>query len=173
MTKTFALVARSNCDMLLRNHTDDVEGNWTDMPAFRMQPFQHFNRLVSISFGIPLNLLVIAVVCRSKQLWYPRNITWLAVTFFNLLALVQSVVELGIFTLYKYNDGSHLLLCQLYSIMVGCPFALLLTGLTFGAVERYLAIAHRHFHEKHITPKVTLIILVACVVVVTGGFHNL
>ena len=149
---------------------DETNSNLTDMPVFHMRTFQQINRLGCVVVGLPLNLLVIAVVCRSKQLWSSRNISWLAVTFFNLLALVQSIVELCMFQLYKRNDGSHLILCQIYSVLIGCPFALLLTGLTLAAIERYLALAHRHFHEKYATSRVTSCIFVFTIFLVTSKF---
>lgn len=138
------------------------------MPILVMPILARINRMVCTSLGIPLNLLVLSVIVRSRQLWSPRNIFWLTVTFFNLLALVQSLMELTIYYLNQGSDGSHVLLCQIYSVIVGCPYALLLTALTLATADRYSALAHPQFYQDYVTPSRIGWALGIVVVVITG-----
>lgn len=138
------------------------------MPVFDLTPVQQVNRFVCCIVGIPLNLTVFAVILRSKQLWSPRNIYWLAVTFFNLLAVLQAVTELTLFHLYQKQDGSHEILCKIYSIIVGCPYNLLLTGLILASYDRYLALAHHQYYQDYVTAKYVSSILIADFFVIVG-----
>ena len=76
------------------------------LPMFELSTAQLLNRLICAIFGIPLNLLVLALIIRSR-LWSSRNIFRLGVTFFNLIALLQAVIELVLVYLYHRGDGSH------------------------------------------------------------------
>lgn len=138
------------------------------MPVFRMIIFQRINRILCSILGIPLNIVVVTVILRSRQLWSARNIFWLAVTFFNLLALAQSMTELIIFYLNRRADGSHEILCTIYSSFLGYPYALLLTGLTLASYDRYLALTCKQFYQNHATPKNIVSILVCVFLAITG-----
>lgn len=144
-----------------------------DIPVFRLVPFQRFNRTTCCALGIPLNILVVVVILRSKQLWSARNTFWLAVTFFNVLALIQSMTELSIFYLYRRTDGSHQTLCAIYSTFLGYPYVLLLTGLTLASWDRYLALAHYDFYRHYATPRHVVIILTIVFVTITGKTKQL
>ena len=132
---------------------DESLDEWNDMPAFTLIGVQQINRFICGTLGIPLNLAVVAVVLRSKQLWSPRNIFWLVVTFFIIIALLQSVIELIVFYLYLRRDGSHVTLCAIYSTSVGCPYDLVLVALLLATWERYLALVRRQFHRHYATPR--------------------
>lgn len=149
------------------NKTDTGLG---DIPAFRLSTIQQVNRMVCCSLGIPLNILVVAVVLRSRQLWSGRNIFWLAVTLFNLLAVAQSITELFIADLYRRSDGSHQIVCRIYSILLGCPYDLVMSGLTLASWDRYLALAHHHFYENYATPRNISLILLIVFITITGKF---
>lgn len=125
----------------------------TNMPVFQLSTFQLINRMLCTGFGIPLNVLILFVIIRSRSLnRSPRNAFWLTVTSFNLLALVKSLMELAVYYLHRRSDGSHVLLCQFYSVAAGCPYALLLTALTLASADRYSAIAHPQFYQRHVSP---------------------
>lgn len=140
----------------------------SEVPGLAMPVILRINRIGCVAIGIPLNLIVLSVIVRSRQLWSPRNIFWLAVTFFNLLALIQSVMELTIFYLYQRSDGSHEMVCKAYSVMVGCPYALLLTALTLATADRYSALAHCQFYQNYVTPSRSILVLFTVVIVVVG-----
>lgn len=138
------------------------------MPAFRMLPIHQVIRILCGVLGIPLNILVVTVILRSRQLWSGRNIFWLAVTFFNLIAVLQSTTELSIFYLHQRGDGSHLTLCQIYSTLMGCPYGLLLSGLVLASWDRYLALARHHFYQHYATPRNISYVLISVFIMVTG-----
>ena len=121
--------------------------------AFHLGSFQRINRGLCFVLGFPANILVMVVIARSRQLWSPRTIFWLAVTFFNFIAVIESTMELGIFHLYQQSDGSHQLLCQIFSTQFGLPYGLLLAGLTLASCERYLALARQQFYQNYATTK--------------------
>ena len=135
---------------------------------FRFSPVQLTNRFACIFIGIPLNVLIAAVILRSRKLWSPRNIFWLAVTFFNVLALSQALAELCLFYLYQNGEGSHQSLCSYYSVFVGCPYLLLLTGVMLATCDRYIALAHNQFYRLYATPFNVSLILFSVVFIVTG-----
>lgn len=136
--------------------------------AFRLTTLQKFNRIFCCSLGTPLNILVVVVVLRSRQLWSGRNIFWLAVTLFNLLAVVQSITELFIADLYRRSDRSHQTLCIIYSILLGCPYDLVMSGLTLASWDRYLALARHQFYENYATPRNISLILLVVFIIITG-----
>ena len=157
----------------MSNFTNETENETVvrsgDLPAFRLTTIQQMSRFVCGVVGIPLNLLVVGVILRSRQLWNPRNIFWLAVTFFNLLALLQAITELSLFYLYQRGDGSHHNLCQFYSTVVGSPYVLLLTVLMLATCDRYIALAHRRLYEHYATTANASLILFGAIFVVLGN----
>ncbi len=142
--------------------------NLEDLPVFRLRTIHQINRLTCGILGIPLNLLVMAVILRSRQLWSPRNIFWLAVTFFSVLALIQAIIELCIYLLYRRGDGSHQTLCQFYSTTIGGPYVLLLAGLMLATWERYLALTRHRLYQRYGTPKNICWILFGVSLIITG-----
>lgn len=144
---------------------DDISNS--RMPPFNLPLMMRINRLLCIVFGIPLNGLVVVVIVRSRQLWSTRNIFWLTVTFFNLLALVQAVLELAMFYLHQHGDPDGFLICKIYSVAVGCPYALLLTTLTLASADRYSALVHPQFYQIHITKtRVTWTLLIIVLIII-------
>lgn len=150
------------------NCSNETSVGFGEIPAFRMLLIQQVIRIICSVLGIPLNFLVVAVILRSRQLWSGRNIFWLAVTFYNLLALLQTSTELSIYHLYTRGDGRHQKLCQIYSTLLGCPYGLLLSGLTLASWDRYLALARQHFYQHYATPKNISLILLTVFIMVTG-----
>ena len=153
----------------MSNFTNETLVNSGDLPTFRLTTIQQVNRFVCGVVGIPLNLLVVVVILRSRQLWSPRNIFWLAVTFFNVLALSQAITELSLFYLYQRGDGSHQTLCLYYSTIVGSPYVLLLTALMLVTCDRYIAIVHRQLYEHYATSRNATLILFGTVIAVLGN----
>ncbi len=142
--------------------------NNSGMPPFNLPLMLRINRLLCIIFGIPLNGLVLVVIVRSRQLWSTRNIFWLTVTFFNLLALIQAVMELVMFYSHQHGDPDGFLICKIYSVTVGCPYALLLTTLTLASADRYSALAHPQFYQRYITKKRVTWTLLIIVLTILG-----
>ena len=169
-TKVSQLITRrvlvsSNKNM---SYLNDTATSSEDLPLFRMKTIKQVNRFICVILGIPLNLLVAVVILRSKQLWSPRNIFWLAVTFFNLLALTQAIIELCIYYLFQRRDGSHETLCQVYSTIVGSPYVLLLTGLMLATWDRYLALSRHQFYKRYASPRNVSLILLAVFCIIAG-----
>ena len=156
----------------MRNFTNETENETVvslqDLPMFRLITIQQVTRFVCGVVGIPLNLLVAVVILRSRQLWCPRNIFWLAVTFFNALALSQAIAELSLFYLYQRGDGSHQTLCLFYSMVVGSPYVLLLTALMLATCDRYIALVHRQLYEHYATSANASLILFGAIFIVLG-----
>lgn len=139
------------------------------MVALQMIPIQRINRVACCSLGFPLNIFILVVIARSRQLWSPRNIFWLGVTFINFLVIAQSLGELVTNVLYQRQDESHLLMCQIYSTLLGCPFGLLLTSLTMASLDRYLALSRPQFYNNQVTVRRATIVLVGAFVLVAGN----
>lgn len=140
----------------------------TELAAFHLGFYQQVNRIICFILGIPLNIFVLVVVVRSRQLWAPRNIFWLGITLFNSIAEVDSIMELTTNYLYQRSDGSHRLVCQIFSTQFGLPYSLLTAGLTLATCDRYLALARHRFYQKHANTKNAVWILIFTFVVVTG-----
>ena len=138
------------------------------MVALEMIPVQWINRIVCCSLGIPLNVFVPVVIARSRQLWSPRNIHWLGVTFINFAMILQLLAELITNTQYQRKDGSHRLLCEIHSTLLGCPFGLLLTSLTLASLDRYLALIHPQFYRNRVTIKSSITVSVMAFLLVAG-----
>ena len=157
---------------MMNNYTNGtvVDVGSGDFPMFRLRTIQQVNRFVCGIIGIPLNLLVVAVILRSRQLWTARNIFWLAINFFNTLALTQAIIELAAFYLYQRGDDSHRILCQIYSTIVGGPYVLLLAGLMLATLDRHLALVHRQFYQNYATPTNVIWILFGITLVVVGRY---
>lgn len=156
------------------NESSIMTGNRSDgdavfkLAAFHLNAMQRTSRIVSCVLGTPSNILVGIVIVRSRQLWSPCHIFWLAITVFNSIAEIESSIELVIHHLYQRSDGSHLFLCKVFSTQIGYPFALLIAGLTLASFDRYLALAHQHFYQKYGTTKNAISILILTVFIVTG-----
>ena len=139
-----------------------------ELAALHLTPVQQVVRIVCCILGIPLNILVAVVIIRSRQLWSPRNIFWLAITLFNSIALIELASELAVHDLYQRSDGSHLLLCEILSTQNGYPYGLVLAGLALASGDRYLTLAHQHFYQKYGTTKNAICVLILTFFIVTG-----
>ncbi len=139
------------------------------MPPFSLPLMMRINRFMCITLGLPLNALVLVVIIRSRQLWSSRNIFWITVTFFNLLALVQAFMELAMYYLHQNGDPDGFLTCKIYSLIVACPYALLLTTLTLATADRYSALAHPQFYQRHVTEKRVIWTLLIIALVLIGN----
>ena len=144
-----------------------------DIPVFHLIPIQRINRIVCSIFGILINGYLIGAIVRSRRLWTPRNIFWLGVTLFDVIAIWQSTVELVIYYLYrKSSEDYYLPLCLVYSTLAGCPYGLLLTNLTLATLERYLWLAHRDFYQRRLTTKNAVWILIISNMFILGKPFN-
>nr|CAG4651019.1 EOG090X07AI [Simocephalus serrulatus] len=88
------------------------------------------------------------------------------VLIYMSIYVAQSITELFIADLYRRSDGSHQIVCRIYSILLGCPYDLVMSGLTLASWDRYLALAHHHFYENYATPRnISLILLIVFIVI--------
>jgi len=96
--------------------------NLTEMPAYNMPIILRIDRILCIVLGIPLNLAVMATgCCSSSRSTAERsgNLFWVTITFFNLLSLGQSSMELSIYYLNQQGEESiSLVICRIYSVAV-------------------------------------------------------
>ena len=158
--------------IIAANLTEDSDDNLPDifeLSAFRFEPVQRINRIICCISAFLLNILVAVVIARSRQLWTARYIFWLALSLFNLIAVIDTANELGIFYLYQKEDGSHLILCEIFSTLIGCPYGLVLSGQLLSSFDRYLALARYQFYQKYATTKNAVWIVVLTFLLVTGS----
>jgi len=140
-------------------------------PALEMPLVLQLDRIFCVVFGIPLNLISLSYV---RSVFHHREsghsgIFWTTVILFNCWSLFQSLTELAIYFLNQegwYEQRN--VFCQIYSIFVGCPYALLLTTLTLGTADRYTALVHTQFYRSHITKKRIFGALLLMVVIIVG-----
>lgn len=139
-----------------------------ELAAFHLTPIQLIVRIVSCVLGLLCNIAVAVVIARSRQLWSPRNIFWLGITLCEFIAVIESAVEVVLYFLHKQSDGSHKLLCQIFSTQLGYTYGLLMAGLTLASLDRYSALKHHQFYQKHATSRNALLSLVITFFIMTG-----
>ena len=141
------------------------------MPAFDIPIILQIDRVFCVVFGIPLNLAVALNFVRSnhRRLSGHSGMFWVTVIIFNILSLIQSLIELGIHLLNHegWNDQRNIF-CQIYSVIVGCPYALILTTLTMGTADRYASMAHPQFYRNYITKTRVLWTIVTIFILIVG-----
>ena len=127
-------------------------GNIT-MPAFDMPIILQMDRVLCVVFGVPLNLVALNFVrSKHRRLSGHSGMFWVTVIIFNIFSLIQAFIELGIHLLnHEGWDDQRNFFCQIYSVIVGCPYALILTTLTLGTADRYASMAHPQFYRNYIT----------------------
>ena len=135
------------------NSKDSPSAGIITMPAFDMPIVLQMDRIFCVVFGIPLNLVALNFVrSKHRRLSGHSGMFWVTVIIFNILSLIQSLIELGIHLLnHEGWDEQRNFFCQTYSVIVGCPYALILTTLTMGTADRYVSMAHPQYYRNYIT----------------------
>jgi hypothetical protein len=98
-----------------------------------------------IIVGMFLNGSVILVVNFSRQLQYPRHIFWAAVSFFECVFLVQSILEMVV--IINHNDQA----CPPYVIFASVDYSILLLCVSLAVFDRYLTIVRYEWYKKKVT----------------------
>jgi len=144
------------------------------MPAFDMPIILQMDRVLCVVFGIPLNLIALNFV-RSKNRRFSGHsgMFWVTVIVFNIFSLIQSLIEWGIHLLnHEGWDEQRNVFCQIYSVIVGCPYALILTILTLGTADRFTSMAHPQFYRNYVT-KTRILWSILTIVFLIIGKSNL
>jgi hypothetical protein len=97
--------------------------------------------------------IVLFVVSFSRQLRYPRHIFWAAVSFFEMIYLVQSILEMIVILHRDY------LACPPYVILASVDYSILLLCLSLAALDRYLAIARYECYKKKVTNRDVIVLI--------------
>ena len=104
--------------------------------------------------GIPLNLLIAITIISLRRLHSkPRNIFLLGITFSNLLIFVPAVIEI-IYWILPLES-----VCQVYMVVVGLPYAILLLNIFLALTDRYAAIKYPKWHRKKVTVRFVIVFL--------------
>lgn len=106
-----------------------------------------------IVVGMLLNATVLFVVSLSRQLRYPRHVFWAAVSFFECVFLVQSILEMVV--ILNRSD----LACPPYVILASVDYSVLLLCLSLAALDRYLAIARYEWYKKKVTNRGVIVLI--------------
>lgn len=106
-------------------------------------------RMIAIVFGLPIHILVAAVILRTRQLHNPRNTFWLGVIACHAATLLMGIYE--ILTTVNRRTSKDDVFCRIYSLLVGFPYTSLLVSLLLATADRWIAISHPLYHRKHIT----------------------
>jgi hypothetical protein len=119
-----------------------------EQPLHNSQVFFIFRVLV-ISVGIPIQLLVAFVILRTRQLKNPRNAFWLGNIACHFAILVMGAYEY--WTVVNTTINSSYILCRIYSLLVGYPYTILLVRLLLATADRWFAISDPIKHRKYVT----------------------
>lgn len=115
--------------------------------------FSSINHFILIIFGIPLNLIIVAVISSSKRLKRkPRNILFLGVSTASLFTLFTLMFEL-----IAHHHQSPIF-CKMTGLGLGAAYTCLLNNMLLALIDRYLAIVSPLFHRKIVTVKSVWII---------------
>ena len=136
------------------NHSLGNSSNWSlpislDVPFNNNKPDIPLQRQVwfygMVTIGILANIVVLVVVCCSRQLHYPRHIFFAAISMYNTFSMIQPIVEIVAVV------GRDQIACQLYVLGSGINYSVFLLFLVLAALDRYLAIAHNEWYKKRVT----------------------
>ena len=100
--------------------------------------------LTIISIGLILNLGVIVVVGFARQLRYPRHLFWLFISLADCVYLVECLFEVAA-TVFKVDVA-----CDLFVLLAGVDYSILLVCLSLAALDRYVAIAHYEWYKMYV-----------------------
>ncbi|XP_046454717.1 uncharacterized protein LOC124202411 isoform X2 [Daphnia pulex] len=110
-------------------------------------------RYVTTAVGTLINLLVIVVVCRSRQLHYPRHVFWAAISVMNQFQIIHFILEVVAIA------GRNRVACQICVLNAGVLHTIILTLLALAGLDRYLAIARYEWYKEKVTNRGTILLL--------------
>lgn len=114
-------------------------------------------RWIAIASGLPIHILVAAVILRTRQLHNPRNTFWLGAIACHMATLLMGIYEILTVVRTIRDD----VFCRIYSLLVGSPYTSLLISLLLATADRWVAISHPLYHRKHITVFKVILCLIA------------
>ena len=149
------------------NRSQDIPENFSllismDVPM-NLRPMslttQSYRYVVAV-VGTLLNMLVVVVICNSRQLHYPRHVFWAAISVMNQFHIIYNIVEIVAIV------GRNQVACQIFVLNAGVPYTIVLTFLAMAAFDRYLAVARYEWYKEKVTNR-GIIFLLSIVFIVT------
>jgi len=123
-------------------------GNCTifDVTPVTMTKAETILNLVCLSQGLPINLLIAAVILHNRRLHNPRNTFWLGIIALNLVTILMAVLKMA--TVYLLIDDSSNgrreatdgFICLIFSFLTGIPYTILLFIMLLATLDRYVGI---------------------------------
>jgi hypothetical protein len=107
-------------------------------------------RVLAITTGVPIHLLVVFVILRTRQLYNPRNAFWLGNIACHFATLVMGAFEYWTVVIPSVGQTNETI-CQIYSLLVGYPYTSLLVSLLLATADRWFAISNPIKHRKYVT----------------------
>ena len=156
-------------------------GNCTlfDVTPVTMTKAETILNLVCLSQGLPINLLIAAVILHNRRLHNPRNTFWLGIIALNLVTILMAVLKMATVYLLLVDGG---FICLIFSFLTGIPYTILLFIMLLATLDRYVgiyrliilikfiliqfysyikAITYPLYHRKRVTVRRVVIILVS------------
>ena len=132
------------------------------MIRLKCDVFCSISHSIVITFGIPLNLIVIFVILSSRRLKKkPRNILFLGVITAGLFTLLTVMLEL-----IANHHRNPEIFCKISGLGSGVAYTCFLMNLLLALLDRYLAITRPLLHLKIVTVRKVRIIQIIGVIVV-------
>ena len=128
--------------------------------------FSGLVRWVIIAIGLPLNILVGWVILRNRRLHNPRNAFWLGSIVCHLVTLLMGAFE-AILVMKHPN-----VFCQMYVLLVGSPYTILLVSLLLATADRWIALSYPLRHRRHVTVFRVAVVLLSSWVLVLGAMTS-
>ncbi len=92
-------------------------------------------QFIEAFIGLPLNVMMAAIIISWRRLHSPRNILWLGSAFSNLFILIT--INIIKFYAFHWQDVPS---CKLYVFLVGIPYASLLMNLLLALIDRSICV---------------------------------
>ena len=149
------------------NSTDSLEEDFKK--AGLSVPFSGLVRWVAIAIGLPLNFLVAWVILRSRWQHNPRNVFWLGSIVCHLVTLLMGAFE----AILVINPPQHPnVFCQIYVLLIGSPYTILLVSLLLATADRWIALSYPLRHRRHVTVFRVAVVLLSSWVLVLGAMTS-
>jgi len=114
--------------------------------AYYIDDFLYICDLISVTIGIPLNLVVIGAILLLKRLHLQRNFTWIGIGTSNIIILTSHLmVDLSV------RLGSSASVRALSIWFVALSRATQTINISFSHLERYMCINHPKWHRTLFT----------------------
>jgi hypothetical protein len=134
-------------------------GNCTavvDVTPVTMTKAETILNLVCLSQGLPINVLIAAVILHNRRLHNPRNTFWLGIIALNLITILMAVLKMA--TVYlspsvdisnTFDDGADGggFICLTFSFLTGIPYTILLFIMLLATLDRYIGISIRLYYH--------------------------